>query len=145
MDDTKSLTALERFMHGMATNIDKGLGRIEEEESPVFMGVEHLRAPGSYRDFAESQLFLKDRESGDLVRFAFNWIQQEIDIARLRAIKEGRRPWFIILKYRRGGVTSWAQGLAFHRIWSQQHRKCLTLSHRDKDTREIFEMGKSVV
>ena len=110
----------------------------------VFAGVDQGR--GSFRKFrnfphfARTQLWVIDKITGLPVPFELNWIQRQVYVAELRARKNGVRPFFIILKYRRGGVTTLEQGLGYWTIWNTPNAVAHTFAHRSKDTRLIFRM-----
>jgi len=120
------LLELADSLDGTATN-----------RSPVLPEYEGLP---NFRRFASEQLRVVDRRSGSLVPLDLNWIQRQILAAELLVTRAGRRPWFLILKYRRGGVTTLQQALCYHTAWSRQHAFVGTLAHRSDDTRSIFRM-----
>lgn len=109
-------------------------------EPEFFSELDHLRKIRHFPEFARRMLKIKDKETRRLVPFELNWIQRQILAAELRARHQGKRPWFLILKYRRGGVTTLQQGLCYHLMWSQPHTEVRTYAHRAQDTRTIFQM-----
>jgi hypothetical protein len=89
--------------------------------------------------FCEQQLKIVNMD-GELVPLRLNWMQRRITAEEIRARRRGISPRFIILKYRKGGVTTLEQALGYWTIWKKPHQKCLTLAHRPGDTRIIFHM-----
>lgn len=111
------------------------------ELPPAFDGVEHLREFDAFPEFASRFLKVEDPDQNfQLVPFNLRWVQQKLYQKEMEMRREGREPWLIVLKYRRGGITTLAQGLAFHEIWRNPRVKCWTFSHRRKDTDTIFQM-----
>lgn len=94
---------------------------------------------GGFADWCTHQLFIVDMR-GNLVPLRPNWMQRQIILAELRARRAGKKPWFIILKYRKGGVTTLEQAFGYWDIWRKPHGRCLTLAHAPADTRDIFHM-----
>lgn len=98
-----------------------------------------LREWRGFSTFCRQQLKVVN-ELDQLVPFELRWLQRQILAAEIRARRNQKKPHFIILKYRKGGVTTLEQALAYWTIWKDEHRKCLTLAHRDQDLREIFSV-----
>jgi hypothetical protein len=92
-----------------------------------------------FPDFALHQLRVVNQDKV-LVPFALNRMQRTIYETELRLRREGKRPWILVLKYRKGGVTTLEQAQAYHEISRHKHAECLTFAHRDEDTRMIFRM-----
>lgn len=105
----------------------------------IFKGVESQRRLHGFSTFSRRQLKIVTR-SGDLVPFHLNQLQRQIWHAEIRARRRGRKPWFIILKYRKGGVTTLQQALSYWEIWRHKHRPVRTFAQRVEDTRDIFRM-----
>ena len=105
-----------------------------------FGGIEHLRELRHFPQFARQHLRVVDRETGQLVPLELNWIQRQILAAELRARRQRRSPRFLILKYRRGGVTTLQQALGYWTTWATPNSFVATLAHRAEDTRTIFAM-----
>lgn len=89
--------------------------------------------------FAKEHLQIVD-QSKQLVPFELNPIQRHIVAREISARRQGKRPWFLILKYRKGGVTTLQQALAYWQSWRHRHQECLTLAHVPQATRMIFRM-----
>ena len=128
----------ERWLLNLADSLDPDITEVSESEK-VFVGVQEQRDFKYLHKFAKRQLRILHREQGTLVPFRFNWIQRQIFKKEYQCIKDGIRPRFIILKYRRGGVTSYVQARHYQRIWAMPHKRVLTFAHRSQDTRVIFD------
>ena len=108
---------------------------------PFFDGsIDHFRALGGFAEFASAHLSVQDRKTRQLVPLQLNWIQRQVVDAELAAVARRRRPWFLVLKYRRGGVTTVLQGLNYWKTWADQHVVTRTFAHRKEDTESIFTM-----
>ena len=92
-----------------------------------------------YPDFADTFLWIRDKR-GRIIPFIRNEIQKKCYRIIKRKRKEGCR-FFIILKYRRGGITTEEQGKNF---FSALHpgKSVVTLAHEKEDTQKIFNMAK---
>jgi len=130
LPSAEQIQAIEKLQ--AAWRIQKGM--------EVFRGVRQLRDIGHFPRFAERQLRIVDKESGGLVPFRMRWIQAQIWKAEMRARRRRSRPWFLILKYRRGGVSTYCQGRGYQTIWSTPNAAVRTYAHRSEDTRTIFQM-----
>jgi hypothetical protein len=87
--------------------------------------------------FCREQLKVLDPEKR-LVPFRLRPLQRAIVAREIRMRRAGRTPWFIVLKYRKGGVTTLQQALAYWTIWKERHQECFTIAHRPGDMRIIF-------
>ncbi len=67
-------------------------------------------------------------------------IQRAILAAEIRARRARKRPWFLVLKYRKGGVSTLEQALAYWTIWREPHQECVTLVHEPGSLRIIFRI-----
>jgi len=56
------------------------------------------------------------------------------------SVKQGKRPWFILLKYRRGGFTTLEQALSYMTVVSQPRSYAVTLAHTQNNTQRIFRI-----
>lgn len=110
------------------------------EKRKVFAGITEQRNLRKFPTFAAKQLQIIHKEEGTIVPFRLRWIQWKLWQAELRARRRGVRPWFLILKYRRGGVSTYCQGRGYHMVWAHPFSKVRTYAHRQEDTRTVFEM-----
>lgn len=95
--------------------------------------------PPAFRPFAADRLRIVDQR-GEVVPLALNWAQRQVYGAELRLRREGRRPWLLILKDRKSGVSTLQQALAYYAIRTQPNSECRTIAHTDTDTRRLFGM-----
>jgi hypothetical protein len=93
-----------------------------------------------YPEFADAFLYIRDKK-GRLRPFIRNSIQRRYRGFKEWARKRGRSR-YLVLKYRRGGITTEEQATSFHTIQTPG-QKCLTLAHTQQDTEIIFEMAKT--
>ncbi len=105
----------------------------------IFRGIEHLRKWENFGEFTEKHLQVLDMRR-QLVPLSLNWIQRQLLDAEIRTRAEGRPERFLILKYRKAGVTTFEQAAAYFTIWRTPHQGCLTLAHRPQDMMIIFQM-----
>lgn len=103
----------------------------------VFWGVEHHREWSGFSDFCGEQLKVVNKDKV-LVPFVLNGTQRKLVAMEIRARRQGRAPWFLILKSRQHGVTTLEQALAYWTMWREPHHECLTLAHLDRAMRIIF-------
>lgn len=75
---------------------------------------------------------------GDVVPLVLNWAQRQVYLTELRLRRERRKPWIIILKDRKSGISTLEQALAYHAVRTKDNAECRTLAHTDVDTRKIF-------
>jgi hypothetical protein len=105
----------------------------------VFANIEPLRHWYRFARFCAHQLRIVDMQQR-LVPLQLNWLQRRIVVEEIRARRRGVHPWFLILKYRKGGVTTLQQALSYWTLWRLKHQACLTLAHRPQDVRLIHAM-----
>ena len=92
-----------------------------------------------YPDFADTFLWIKDKR-GRIIPFIRNDIQKKCDIIMKKKKKLGYK-YFIILKYRRGGITTDQQGKNFFTALHPA-KSVVTLDHEKEDTQKIFNMAR---
>lgn len=106
----------------------------------VFLGLpSKFRRWSGFADFAPAHLSIVDQHK-ELLPFRLNFVQRRVVAAEIRARRARVRPWFIILKYRKGGISTLEQALSYWESWRNQHAECLTLTHDPDATRMIFRM-----
>lgn len=99
------------------------------------------RAMADSRTYIETFLWIKDRKSR-LRPFIYNPVQVRLDERRRRILDAGNRVRMIILKARRGGVTTWVQGESFYDVATLKHQSCATIGHHEKSTEIIFRIAQ---
>lgn len=117
------------------------LGKLarDQELNKAYEGIEYLKDIRNFPEFAKQQIKIVNK-AGELVPFILNNLQRRILAAELRVRRQRKKPWLLILKYRKGGVTTLQQALSYHTIWSQRNASCLTTAHEPEATRDIFRM-----
>lgn len=75
---------------------------------------------------------------GNVVPLVLNWAQREVYATELRLRRDKRRPWIIVLKDRKSGISTLQQALAYHAVRTKDNAECRTLAHTDTDTRKLF-------
>lgn len=112
-----------------------GLSARQRSANPV-TPLEHTE---DIHAFIEHYLWIRDKDDR-LVRFTLNYIQQYLDEEMAKAVERGRKPWYLILKYRQGGVTTLEQGKSFQRVITRPHQHCITIADTEKKTAGIWRM-----
>lgn len=104
-------------------------------------------ATGAVRDIVDfrrySEKFLKvlpSERSGKLIPLKLNYIQLKLHAMAQAAIARGEKPWFLILKHRRPGVTTYVQGRIYHQVSTHENLNAVTLAHTSDDTEKIFHI-----
>lgn len=130
----------ERLLKASAYAVELGLVRPESRERQDVQWMDpDLRTWHGFSRFCTEQLRIVNQRKR-LVPLKLNWLQRKIWATELALRRAGRRAWMIVLKYRRGGVTTLEQALNYWQIWRMEHQECATFAHRQDDTRKIFRM-----
>lgn len=75
-----------------------------------------------------------------IVHFDVSSLQKRYLAAKRLAVSRGKRPWFILLKYRRGGFTTIEQGLSYQMCVTRPRSHVTTLAHTKQSTQRIFRI-----
>lgn len=59
-----------------------------------------------------------------------------------QALREGKKNRFLLLKYRRGGFTTWEQAKSYRTISTRPNTTCVTLADTKDNAKTIFKMVK---
>lgn len=120
-------------------------------ERVILEGIERARAKLSlvpigerwaattFGRFSAARLKIVDKD-GRLVPLHLNWAQRQVYGAELQMRRDRRRPWLLVLKYRKGGISTLQQALAYWTLRKGRYRRCRTLAHRGEDVSQIFSM-----
>jgi len=81
-------------------------------------------------------------KDGDMVPFALNSIQKQIDDKIKELEAQGKPARIIVLKARQEGVSTYAQAKFVCRTIKNPNRNALVVAHRDDSTNSIFEKAK---
>lgn len=100
-----------------------------------------MRLPAGldFPTFADTLLWIRD-EMGNIIPYVRNPIQKRIYEIIQKERARGNR-YFIILKYRRGGITTDQQAINFYESL-KRGRSVVTLAHEANDTEKIFNIAK---
>lgn len=77
--------------------------------------------------------------------FERNHVQRMVGRIRAEAVAAGKRPWVIVLKSRRGGITTLEQARSYWFSINRPGNDCVTLAHTLDATRRVFRMVRFMV
>ena len=96
--------------------------------------------PGvSVEEFAAKRLWIKTK-SAEVIPFHVNGVQRAYAAAKFDALVKHRRPRFLCLKYRQGGITTYEQACSYRLVATTRNQRCVTFAQTRDKTAEIFEM-----
>ena len=90
--------------------------------------------------FIKRNLWVRPEE-GPIVRFRPNGIQKAYAKMKDGLRKDGRPLRILVLKYRRGGISTWEQAESYHRCCSREGQYAITLAQDAQATEEIFSVS----
>ena len=93
-----------------------------------------------YENFADSLLYIRDKQ-GRVVPFVLNNIQRKIN-NKIKRNKALGIQYNIILKYRRGGITTNEQAKNLYQCISGEGQHVVTIAHETEDTEKIFGIAR---
>lgn len=99
------------------------------------------RKEESYIDYIHNNLYIVSEED-EVIPFRMNGVQQVHYKRKQQAIKDGKPKKFMVLKYRRGGFTTFEQACSYAMICTRANTECLTLTQDGDATKKIFKMVK---
>ncbi len=94
----------------------------------------------SPEEYIESLLWIVDKDGNELP-FVLNNFQHKYIKQKQQAMKEGYRR-FLVLKSRRGGITTLEQAYNFNLIHANKNKRAVTLADTDENTQKIFEIAR---
>ena len=94
--------------------------------------------------------FLTERQQAEgraqfgtpVVTFDVSQLQKRYLAAKRLAVMQGKKPWYLLLKYRRGGFTTLEQGLSYQVCQELPRSDAMTLAHTTKSTKRIVRITK---
>lgn len=92
-----------------------------------------------FADFCRNEMRVVNQEK-QLVSLELNALQRKVVAMEIGLRRRRKKPWMIVLKHRKVGITTLQQVLAYWSIWREPHQECLTLAHRPDDMAMIFRM-----
>ncbi|MCR4285201.1 MAG: hypothetical protein NUV97_04140, partial [archaeon] len=92
--------------------------------------------------YTEKLLWIRSKK-GNIIPFYLNSVQRYIEEEKQKVVlSKGKAPHYLILKYRRGGITTWEQAKSFHLCSTYSGQYCLTLAHDTESTQKIFDIAQ---
>jgi hypothetical protein len=73
-----------------------------------------------------------------IVKFIPSPFQLRYAAMKAEAVAKGRKPWYLVLKARQRGITTYEQGVSFHMVCTRRHVQCLTFADTEPKSRKIF-------
>lgn len=92
--------------------------------------------------FGATNCFIKTKRGGDLVLFKPNEVQRILDAFVQLRLESGRPAWFIVLKARQFGVSTWGIKEQYSRINFKQNHDTLFAAHDEDSTKSLFERAR---
>jgi len=77
-----------------------------------------------------------------IVPFYVSALQRRYMAMKRLAVMKGRKPWYLLLKYRRGGFTTLEQGLSYRMCVTSARSEVATLAHHKDPTQRIFRIAR---
>jgi hypothetical protein len=105
--------------------------------------VQRRVAPEDFADFARARLWIVNK-GGAGVKFFVNPVQKRYLAWKRSVVERGRPPRYLVLKYRRGGITTLEQGLSYQMVTSRRNAQVLTLAHTKDQTLRIFRIARNM-
>jgi hypothetical protein len=90
-------------------------------------------------DFFTQRIKIKDLFN-KIIPLEPNSIQLQHQKTKESYVKRGLKPHFLLLKYRRGGFTTWEQAASYRATVSMSNVTCATVADTQKNTQAIFRM-----
>jgi len=90
----------------------------------------------------ETWLWIRDK-SGRLIPFVENPIQRAYDRALEDAFRLTPRRHALVLKYRRGGITTREQARSYRAVATQRYQSVVTVAQEADATTQIFEIART--
>lgn len=112
--DPQAIAWWNEYAEGNLTNIGK-LRAILEEDFPTFCAL---------------VLKVRPKGGGWLARFLFNQVQRRMWRAITRCVAEGRPIWFVVLKFRQAGMSTFWCAWLFWQMWRQKDIQEMVVAHQ---------------
>ena len=77
-----------------------------------------------------------------IVSFEVSPLQRRYLAMKRLAVQQGKKPWYLLLKYRRGGFTTLEQGLSYQVVSENPNSFVATLAHTSASTSRIFRIAR---
>lgn len=86
------------------------------------------------------QEFKRSQAGTPIVPLEVSRLQKKYNAAKRLAVMKGKKPWYILLKYRRGGFTTLEQAESYATAIQRPNSQVLTLADTTDKTKRIFRM-----
>jgi len=83
----------------------------------------------------------KDQHGTPVVSFDVSQLQKRYLAQKRLAVMQGKKPWFLLLKYRRGGFTTIEQAMSYMVAVTRPRSSVATLAHTGQSTSRIFRIA----
>lgn len=100
----------------------------------------HLRE--DFPSFCALLLKIKPKGGGYVMPFLFNQVQRRIWREICRLIEERRPLWFVMLKFRQAGMSTFWDAWLFWQMWRQSDVQCMVIAHQLKTAETMIETMK---
>jgi hypothetical protein len=90
---------------------------------------------------ADQQIEAKDQHGTPVVSFDVSALQKKYLAQKRLAVAKGKKPWFLLLKYRRGGFTTIEQAMSYMVAVTRPRSAVATLAHTGGSTSRIFRIA----
>jgi len=89
----------------------------------------------------QQQAEAKDQHGTPVVSFDVSALQKRYLAQKRLAVAKGKKPWFLLLKYRRGGFTTIEQAMSYMVAVTRPRSSVATLAHTGGSTSRIFRIA----
>lgn len=83
----------------------------------------------------------KDQYGVPIVSFDSTKLQRRYLAQKRLAVAKGHKPWYLLLKYRRGGFTSIEQGISYQFAATYPRSQLISVAHTNEATKRIFRIA----
>lgn len=98
-----------------------------------------------FNEFARTRLKIRDK-GGNVIPFELNGQQVAYDVIKAKHVERLRAAGlpvkFLVLKYRRGGITTYEQGRNYELCSTRSNVQAVTLAHTRNATQQIFRIAQ---
>lgn len=88
------------------------------------------------------QKFAGTQSGTPIIPFQVSALQKRYNAAKRLALMQGKKPWYVLLKYRRGGFTTLEQAESYATVVQRPNSQVVTLADTADKTKRIFRMVK---
>ena len=92
--------------------------------------------------FGATNCYIKTKKGGELVLFKPNEVQKILDAFVQIQFERNRQAWFIVLKARQFGVSTWGIKNQYARINFKKNHDTLFAAHDEDSTEKLFERAR---